>query len=98
MTFEWDPKKEKANIKEHGLSFSVAKFVFNDLNRWERFDKDHSEFEDRWQTLALVDQLLFVVYTEQEEIIRLISARIADENEERIYNGERNPGTWRKAN
>ena len=34
----------------------------------------------------------------ERETIRLISARIADENEERIYNGERNLGTWRKAN
>jgi hypothetical protein len=35
---------------------------------------------------------------EQGEGIRLISARIADEDERRIYNGERDPGSWRKAN
>ena len=98
MVFEWDPKKEKENIRNHGLSFSVAKFAFNDPERMERFDLAHSEFENRWQTLALVNKVLFVVYTEQGETIRLISARIADENEERIYNGERNSGTWRKAN
>ena len=97
MVFEWDPKKEQENIKDHGLSFSVAKFVFSDPERWERFDTAHSDLEDRWQTLALVDRLLFVVFTEQGEVIRLISARIADENEERIYNGKRDPGTWRKA-
>jgi len=97
MVFEWDPKKEQDNILNHGLSFSVAKFAFCDPERWERFDTAHSDIEDRWQTLALVDQLLFVVFTEQEEVIRLISARIADENEERIYNGKRDPGTWRKA-
>ena len=85
-------------MQNHGLSFSVAKFAFNDPERWERFDAAHSDFEDRWQTLALVDHLLFVVYTEQGEVIRLVSARIADENEERIYNGKRDPGTWRKAN
>ena len=98
MIFEWDPKKEQDNIRKHGLSFSVAKYVFSDPERWVRFDVAHSDFEDRWQTLALVDRLLFVVYTEEGEIIRLISARIADENEERIYNGKRDLGTWRKAN
>ena len=98
MLFEWDPKKEQENIQNHGLSFSVAKFAFSDPERWERFDATHNDLEDRWQTLALVDRLLFVVYKEQGEVIRLISARIADENEERIYNGKRDPGTWRKAN
>ena len=98
MTFVWNPEKEKENIREHDLSFSVAKFAFNDPERWERFDTAHSQYEDRWQTLALVEKVLFVVFTEEEEdVIRIISARIADENERRIYNGERDPFNWRKA-
>jgi uncharacterized DUF497 family protein len=54
----------------------------------------HSEKEDRWQTLGLVDQALFVVYTERGGYIHLISARVADMNERRIYNGDDtgNPG------
>jgi uncharacterized DUF497 family protein len=48
--------------------------------------------------LALVEKVLFVVFTEEKgDVIRLISARIADGNEERIYNGERDPENWRKA-
>ena len=98
MNFEWDAKKDKQNQKTHGISFSTAKFVFNDIERWERFDSRHSEHEDRWQTLGLVNKILFVVYTEQREIIRIISARMADESERRIYNGERNITSWTKAN
>jgi uncharacterized DUF497 family protein len=98
MDFEWDPEKDKINQKLHGISFSTAKFTFNDYERWERFDSKHSEDEDRWQTLGLVDQVLFVVYTEREETIHLITARIADEDERRIYNGERNIEGWTKAN
>ncbi|MCL2319467.1 MAG: BrnT family toxin [Treponema sp.] len=98
MIFEWDPDKDRVNRKIHGISFSTAKFVFNDIERWERYDSSHSENEDRWQTLGLVDTVLFVVYTEQKEKIRIISARIADENERRIYNGERNIEGWTKAN
>ena len=99
MTFVWDPNKEQENIRVHGLSFSTAKFAFNDPERWERFDYAHSQYEDRWQALALVEKVLFIVFTEEEEdVIRLISARIADGDEERIYNGERDPENWRKAN
>ena len=98
MIFEWDSKKDKINRKTHGISFSTAKFVFNDVERWERFDSIHSEHEDRWQTIGLVDKVLFVVYTEQRETIRIISARMADENEQKVYNGERNIAGWTKAN
>ena len=98
MNFEWDPGKDRINKKTHGISFSAEKFVFNDEERWERYDSSHSEKEDRWQTIGLVDKVLFVVYTEQEETIRIISARMADENERRVYNGERNTTGWTKAN
>ena len=98
MNFEWDPEKDRINQKTHGISFSAAKFVFNDEERWERHDSSHSEKEDRWQTIGLVDKVLFVVYTEQREAIRIISARMADENERRVYNGERNIEGWTKAN
>jgi uncharacterized DUF497 family protein len=98
MDFEWDPGKDKKNQRIHGLSFSTAKFVFNDPERWERFDTKHSEDEDRWQTLGLVDQVLFVFYTGKGDTIHLITARVADEHERRIYNGERNVEGWTKAN
>jgi len=76
MIFEWDPEKDKKNRRVHGISFSTAKFVFNDVERRERYDSSHSEYEDRWQTLGLVDKVLFVVYAEQGKSIRIISARI----------------------
>ena len=98
MTFEWDPEKDKLNRKIHGLSFSTAKFVFNDKERWERYDSSHSTKEERWQTIGLVNKVLFVAYSEQGETIRIISARKADENERRVYNGERNIAGWTKAN
>ena len=98
MEFEWDPDKDRINRKIHGISFSAAKFVFNDVERWERYDSTHSVDEDRWQTIGLVNKVLFVVYTEQGETIRIISARMADENERSLYNGERNFAGWTKAN
>jgi uncharacterized DUF497 family protein len=50
MNFEWDPRKDRINRKIHGISFSAAKFVFNDMERWERFDSAHSEQERRMKT------------------------------------------------
>ena len=98
MYFEWDTEKDKINQKIHGISFSAAKFIFNDGERWERFDASQSDSEERWQTIGLVEKVLFVVYTERKENIRIISARAADEKEKRLYNGERNAEGWTKAN
>ena len=58
MDFEWDPGNDKINKETHGISFSTAKFVFNNDERWERYDSSHSENEDRWQTIGMVDKVL----------------------------------------
>lgn len=41
--------------------------------------------EDRYIAIGLVGELLFVVFTERGEVIRLISARAATESERRLY-------------
>ncbi|AEF83730.1 conserved hypothetical protein [Treponema primitia ZAS-2] len=87
MNFEWDSEKDVKNVKIHKLSFSTAKLVFNDPERMERFDRNHSDHEARYQTLGMVDEVLFVVYTERDDITRIISARLADKDERRIYYG-----------
>ncbi len=88
MQFEWDDKKEIQNIKKHGISFSMAARVFGDDNRLEFFDKKHSEFENRYITIGLVKGILavvFVSYTERENTIRIISARLATKKEKERY-------------
>ena len=59
--------------------------VFNDSNRIEIYDVEHSQYEDRYSTIGMVDDVLFVVYTERGEAIRLISARLATSRERSIY-------------
>lgn len=88
MQFEWDDEKEKINIIKHGIDFTTAARVFKDENRLELFDEAHSDFEDRYITIGLIDEvayLVMVVYTEREEAIRLISARKATQKERRMY-------------
>ena len=41
--------------------------------------------EDRYIAIGMVGDLLFVVFTERWENIRLISARLATESERRLY-------------
>lgn len=88
MQFEWDDKKEKINIAKHGIDFSTAARVFKDNNRLELYDEAHSDTEDRYITIGLIDEVAYVVmvvYTEREEIIRLISARKATNRERKMY-------------
>jgi len=87
IIFEWDDKKNKLNQKLHGIAFEDAKFVFNDPFKVILPDLYHSEKEERWLAIGIVNRVLFVVFTERgENIIRIISARVGTKAEERLYN------------
>jgi len=83
--FEWDDKKARLNKRKHGISFDTATQVFFDENRVENYDDEHSGYEERWKIIGKVKEVLFVIYTERGEAIRLISARKATPYERRIY-------------
>lgn len=85
FTFEWDEEKARQNIIKHGIPFETAAKVFLDENRIEIFDEAHSITEDRFITIGLAEEVLFVVYTERHPKIRLISARLATSKERRVY-------------
>ena len=62
--------------------------MFADPFRIERVDhSENNPGEDRIQTIRLVGKVLFVVYTERKEAWRLISVRIANKKEKRLYYG-----------
>lgn len=95
--FEWDAAKAATNLRKHGVSFEIAMRVFADpfaLTGPERVERG----EQRWQTLGVVDGYLFllVAHTVHEvnendlviEVIRIISARVADRKERRRYEQE----------
>jgi len=87
--FEWDPVKAASNIRKHGIAFDVAALVFSDP--LVVIDQDRVENgEYRWRAVGVVRMtLLVVVHTERtdndEEIIRIISARRADPGERKRY-------------
>lgn len=85
MIFEWDEEKNSTNKKKHGISFETASYIFKDTHYIEMYDIDHSNEEDRFIAIGMVGNILFVVFTERKERIRIISARSATEEERRLY-------------
>jgi uncharacterized DUF497 family protein len=90
LRFEWSEEKNDLNQEKHHVSFEEAKEVFLDPLHISKLDHRFSYFEERWITLGVTskDKILVVAnmfFDEHgEEIIRIISARKANQKE-RIY-------------
>lgn len=90
MKFEWDSDKEKINIDKHnGITFTEASTVFDDYNAIVFDDPEHSDAEDRFIILGFSSKanLLIVChcYRENDDIIRIFSARPATREESKYY-------------
>lgn len=87
MEFEWDSKKAAANLRKHNVSFQEAATIFGDPLAITFVDPDHSTSENRYISfgLSLQKRLLVVSLTERRERTRIISARLMDRKERRIY-------------
>jgi hypothetical protein len=89
LTFDWDPRKEAANQRKHGVSFDEARAVFLDENALLTHDPDHSTDEDRFVLLGMSFKPRIIVvchcYRASEAIVRSISARKAKRPEQKQY-------------
>ncbi len=89
LQFAWDPRKDRANQKKHGIGFTEAKSVF--LDEFARIipDAEESDDEPRFLMLGMSIGLRVLVvchcYRESEQVIRIISARRADPTERKEY-------------
>ena len=92
MKFIWDERKNQTNIIDHKVSFQEAETVFYDPHAKIIHDPDHSIDEDRFIILGISKFLKLLVvchcYREEEEIIRIISARKATKKESKSYGGK----------
>jgi len=87
MKFDWDETKRGENIAKHGIDFSDIPAVF-DGPMLVRLDTRHDYGEDRWIGMGLLrTAVAVVVYVEweDEETIRIISARRATHHENRDF-------------
>lgn len=86
MTITFDPKKDEANRRKHGVSLLEGDGVLNDPLALTVEDES-SEGEARFLTLGmnLFSSLMVVVWTRRREDIRVISVRKAEPKERRAY-------------
>jgi uncharacterized protein len=78
MRYDWDLNKAAANVRKHGISFQQATAAFRDPLKIEELDDREDYGEDRIKAIGMVQGvLLCVVYTESDDVIRIISARKA---------------------
>ena len=88
MEFEWDAVKASRNFKKHGVLFKYAANVFLDSARADIEDARHDYGEERRLVFGRIDGELFaVVYTLRGSMIRLISARKANDRERAKHDG-----------
>jgi uncharacterized protein len=89
IQFEWDPQKAQVNLRKHKVSFEDAQSVFSDEYALLIDDPDHSDGEDRFVLLGLSHSLRLLVvvhcYRAEGRVVRIISARKADRDEQSIY-------------
>ena len=95
MRFVWDPEKDEINVRKHYISFTQSCYVFSDPYSLTLFDESHSEHEGRWVTLGQIqdETIVVVVHTfrdlENDEVVRIVSARRATRRERQKYQARR---------
>ena len=89
MKFDWNPDKNKSNIRKHGVDFEEAETVFQDEMALELFDDEHSGGEDRYIIIGISSKtrelMVCHCYRNNSDIVRIISARRATKNEIVLY-------------
>ena len=93
MRFEWDSEKDRINQRKHGgIAFESAALVFDDPH--VIFCKDRIvDGEQPWHAIGAAEgAVLLVVHAYrmesdngEEETIRIVSARKANQRERRVY-------------
>jgi uncharacterized DUF497 family protein len=87
IAFEWDRRKDVANLRKHGVGFGEASTVFDDPLSITIPDPDHAIGEERFAIVGMSSKpsLPVVVHTIRGERIRLVSARTATKHERRNH-------------
>lgn len=89
--YSWDEAKNFTNQQKHGLSFELAKLVFEDPLHLTRQDRVENG-EKRWQTIGMVQGVVLILVAHTwfessngDEHIRIISAPRTTKHERKIY-------------
>lgn len=85
MDFDWDENKRVINLRKHGVDFVDVPLIF-DGDTVTVEDNRYNYGEQRFVTFGLLQGMVIaVVHTENDRLIRVISARKATKYEQQIY-------------
>ena len=89
ILFSWDSQKNQANYDKHGVELETACQSFFDPFL-KIVDADSESGEMREALIGLTDrwEMLYVVFAEQNDTFRIVSARPATRSERRMYEEE----------
>lgn len=89
MDFSWDPGKESANQRKHGITFKLAITAFDDPFALIASDSKHSSRSEirEWLIGESDKEVLVVIFTKRVRgrVYRIISARRANRRERKRY-------------
>ena len=85
LEFEWDEEKYASNVWKHNVTFEEAAEVFFDPEQQYGDASVEEEFRDFIVGFSFRLNLLYTVFVERGERIRIISARPATKDEEKYY-------------
>jgi uncharacterized protein len=86
VQFEFDPAKSAANLERHGIDFTQAQQLWQDIARVEI--PARTVDEPRWLVIGRIDGKHWsVVVTYRQGRIRIISARRSRKEEVALYEG-----------
>src|SRR3989338_5967747 len=85
--FEWDHGNIDKSFKKHGITPKESEEIFLDENLRVATDVKHAQKESRYIAFGktFTGRTLFSVFTTKEDKIRIISARLANRKERKIY-------------
>ena len=86
MQIEYDEAKRQANLTKHGVDFLLVVQVLLDPERLDWIDERNDYREERRVCVGDVQGRVYVlVYTRRHDVVRVISARKANEREQTKY-------------
>ncbi|WP_090879403.1 BrnT family toxin [Bauldia litoralis] len=89
MRVSFDPDKHERNLRERGFGFDYAALIFEGRTlEWP--DRRRNYGEARIIAIGTVaDDVMVVVYTDRDDTRRIISARLANTKERKLWRQSR---------
>jgi len=86
MRFEFDPEKDDANRRKHGVSLAYGTLIFDDADYLLIPTFREEDGEDRYKVIGMVDGKFWTaVHVRRGNTVRFISVRRSNDGEEKQY-------------